>query len=304
MTTRPHPEWVDDLRNRSAALHGYVAAKQDLVDANIETVTRSIAGQGPDKGDPVPELGAHMVVNIAAVHVPSFCNPPPGSKAYLNGYDLGKFTRFVGTPPPGAKVREQVDAILATLTGQPSNELYFGAIELNGSGIRFYGDICLVLATVPNGTVILSSNSYDLVRPPMTPRGTVPDPSAMAINGFLMSGRWGIDATEMAALKVLASLNVTERRLTIGQISSTVLNDEDYLEVLRVGTFTHTDIPEARVAATDAAAEAQIGEHLRLGPTPTLAELQWRKHRRAAAQALRDKGIPFKVVTTSGRVRP
>src|SRR4029079_16002742 len=63
-----------------------------------------------------------------------------------------------------------VDEALAKLTAGPKESIYFGAVELNGTGVRFYGDLCLILApqNVPQTTVILESNSYDLVRPPST----------------------------------------------------------------------------------------------------------------------------------------
>jgi hypothetical protein len=91
--------------------------------------------------------------------------------------------------------------------------------------------------------------------------------------------------------------------MTTGQISETVLDDEEYLEVLKVGSFDASDLQEARLSAADVAAEEQIGTQLRLGPCPSLGELQWRKHRRAATKALQDRGVRARTVTTSGRVR-
>jgi hypothetical protein len=61
----------------------------------------------------------------------------------------------------------------------------------------------------------------------------------------------------MAALKTFALRLVTERRLTTGQISAAVLEDEDYLEILKVGSFRPANLQEARVSATDTAAETQ-----------------------------------------------
>ena len=65
------------------------------------------------------------------------------SEPYKNGYDLGQYR--IGEPPPGKslKSREIVDRALPLQNGQKPNDVYFGAIELNGAGIRFYGDVCL-----------------------------------------------------------------------------------------------------------------------------------------------------------------
>jgi hypothetical protein len=42
------------------------------------------------------------------------------------------------------------------------------AAELNGAGIRFYGDVCLVLkpAAIAPDTKVLDRNSYDVLREP------------------------------------------------------------------------------------------------------------------------------------------
>ena len=108
---------------------------------------------------------------------------------------------------------------------------------------------------------------------------------------------------EMAVLKAIAVRNVSVRRLTTGQISDLILDDEDYLEVLKIGSFDAVSLPEAGVSAAEAAAEGQNGDRLRLGSCPSLVELQWRKHRRAAVKALQGRGIRTRVVTTSGRTR-
>jgi len=230
----------------------------------------------------------------------------PRERAYKNTYDLGK-TTLLGKVPQGATVslRALVDKALCSVTNSGEHEIYFGAVEVNGSGIRFYGDICFVLKTavVDNDTVVLTSNSYDLVRPPITQAGTKPKAATLLSRVKTMAGLWDNDLPEMTVLKALSARNVTERRLTTGQVSDVVLNDEDYLEVLKLGSFDASDLQEVRVSAADAAAEGQISEQLRLGLCPNLAELQWRKHRRAAVKALQGCGIRTRVITTSGRVR-
>jgi hypothetical protein len=274
--------------------------------ANADMVRRVISGMGPDKNVADPACGARVAINIAAVHVASFCNAPQNGKAYKNTYDLKK-TPLLGKVPQGTKlpVRALVDKALCSVTNSSENEIYFGAVEVNGSGIRFYGDICFILkAEVIDGdTVVLTSNSYDLVRPPITSAGSKPVAATLQSHVRTMAGLWARDTPDMAVLKTFSARNVSERRLTTGQVSEAVLDDEDYLEMLKLGSFDASGLQEARVSAADTAAEGQIGEQLRLGLCPSLAELQWRKHRRGAVKALQGHGIRTRVITTSGRVR-
>lgn len=277
---------------------------EEMAKANADMVRRVFHGQGPDKDERDMARGARVAVNIAAVHVPAFCIA--GENAYKNTYELKK-TPLLGDIPDGdpIPVRTLVDSVLATITNQPADTIYFGAVEVNGSGIRFYGDLCLILKSekIDTNTVVLTSNSYDLVRPPITLPGHTPDANDLEPHAQAMAGLWANDTPNMAVLKTMAVRNVTERRLTTGQISDAVLDDEDYLEVLMVSSFDVTGLEEARTSAADAAGQGQIGEQLRLGPCPTLAELQWRKHRLAAVRALQSKGVRSRIVTTSGRVR-
>lgn len=274
--------------------------------ANADMVRRVVAGKGPDKNAPDPALGARAVANIAAVHVPAFCKD-----RYKNAYDLGKVEPLdpgqFGSGPPGQGVplRALVDSVLSDLTKAPEEDTYFLAMEVNGTGIRFYGDICLVLRSdaTAAATVVLDRNSYDLARPPLAPTGTPPTVFAMSNAVADLWGRWKDHSPDMAVLKTFALRPDAIRRFTTGQISEAILQDEDYLEVLRIGSFDHGDLQEARVSAPDAAAEAQIGEQLRTGPCPSLAELQWRKHRKQAVCALAGKRIATRVVTTEGRTR-
>lgn len=275
-----------------------------MADANANMVRRVFHGQGPDKDERDLARGARVAVNIAAVHVPAFCSA--GVTAYKNTYDLGE-TRLLGNIPAGdpIPVRTLVDGILATITSVSAKNIYFGAVEVNGSGIRFYGDVCFILKSekVDAQTVVLDSNSYDLVRPPITLAGQAPVANNLECHAQAKAGLWADDTPDMAVLKTMAVRNIAERRLTTGQISDSVLDDEDYLEVLMVGSFGVGDLEEARTFAADAAGQGQISEQLRLGPCPTLAELQWRKHRLAAVRALQKHGVRSRVVTTSGRVR-
>ena len=191
-----------------------------------------------------------------------------------------------------------VDEALAKLTASTKEEIYFGAVELNGTGVRFYGDLCLVLdpVKVKKTTVILESNSYDLVRPP----NTFDDLDKRAAAA---SAPWQSGIADFAALKVMATRLITERRLTTGQFSTQCSRTKIISKSSRFGSFVASDLQEVRSSASDTAAENAIGERLRLGLSPSAAEANWRKHRRAAVRALTEKKIKVRVVTSSGRIR-
>lgn len=289
---------TDWTKKVSDHIEGMSQKSKEMGKANAEMVQRVMSGLGPDKTDRDPTLGGRVAVNIPSVHVPSFC----GDK-YKNTYDLGK-TSTLGEIPPNETIpiRTFVDEILAKLTKSKARDIYFGALELNGTGVRFYGDFTLILKEQTADTLfVFSTNSYDLVRPPLT----VTDQAAIAKIDALAEDRFGKweDATQMAVLKTFNARPGMERRLTTGQISEAVLEDEDYIETLRIGTFEVRDVQEARVSAADTAVDIKIGEQLRLGLCPSMGELQWRKHRRAAVRALQNSEIRTRVVTTAGRIR-
>jgi hypothetical protein len=107
----------------------------------------------------------------------------------------------------------------------------------------------------------------------------------------------------IAAIKVLRSVVSRDRRWTLGQISRAVRDDEDYIEVLKAGSFSASSLQEARIAAADAAHDALVGSRLARGPMPRIESLIWRNRRSRAERALREAGVPVRVVTTSGRTR-
>jgi hypothetical protein len=284
----------------SAAARAGRAAFEDLV-------TRLIHGYGPDGDARSPGSGARICVNMAAVHIPGFCAAPTGRPAYLNAYD-----REAQGGKAVSALRRDVDRALPLRLRQKPESTYFGAVELTGCGIRFYGDVCLILRpdARDGGLVVLDRNSYDLVRLPLSQRvadlvrtrGLSPAQARRRVAAEL-SGTWRADLAAMAAVKIADALQPRERRLTVGVVAAGILQDEDYLEVLRDRSFTAADLQEARVTGLEAGAEAQIGDRLRHGPVPTHAELLWRDQRRRAARALGEAGVPTHIVTTSGRTR-
>jgi hypothetical protein len=316
------PDWQKRVDEIVESIKGQAGTTiGEYAKANTDAVIAAIAGRGPDDVTSDPTLGARAVCNIPAVHVRAFCeesarrsqatgHQKANFKPYKNGYDLGKY--HVGQAPGvELKTREVVDAALP-LSGHSASDVYFAAVELNGPGVRFYGDICLVLRpdVVSPDTAILESNSYDLVRAPLLENIE----SAATISKKSIeqerrnrcearSGKWEADLARLAALKVIAGFVPAERRLTTGNISNGVLTDEDYIEVLKIGTFGAEEVGEARVTAGDIALEGRIGSELREGRVPSAEEILWRQRRRDAFASLRAAGIPVTVVTTTGRVR-
>jgi hypothetical protein len=277
-------------------------------------IRSTLRGCGPHSGKQKAEAGARVVYNISAAHLPALVAAGAASnRPYKNRYDL---RAMLGQLPPSPRpLRERVDDAIGGLIKQSDGtNLYYGAAEINGAGIRYYGDICLVLkpTAVAADTLILDRNSFDLgcepIRSLITKMGTVPRPEAdwpaeAVKQADQLQGRWEKDLADVATCKILDGGKNVQRRLTTAPISDGVLSDEDYIEVVRLGSFGTDELEEARISAADAGADGRIADRLTRGPTPSLAELQWRHRRRLADQALATKRVRTRIVVTSGRAR-
>ena len=299
--------WVDRLDRLMAAVQRSSPEDAGYASANRDCVAQTLRGAGPDSPpkDSEPAAGARMVVNIPAAHVPDFCAASlrKDPKPYLNTYDLA---------PPGSSVlgkRRQVDDALPLPAGQEAKNTYFGAVELNGCGVRFYGDVTLVLrpAAIDASTVILDRNSYDVIRAPASQRISArPDREQQQERCRLLaswSGEWGRDLAAMAMVMLMRALGTTARRWTTGQISQSLCNDEDYIEVLKKDSFGTGDLQEARIRAADAAHDALVASRMSRLPLPRLESMIWRHRRRRAEAALRAAGVPVRIVATEGRLK-
>jgi hypothetical protein len=226
------PNWVEELSRAISSVANDSSERLEFAKANAEAVKGTIDGRGPDSKTIDPDAGARLVFNISSVHVPLFVEASIKRqfRAYKNGYDLKKY-RLAEDPPGELKPREMVDRALPLPDGTTADRVYFGAVEVNGSGIRFYGDICLVLkrAVVDQETVVLDRNSYDLIRAPLRQRietnakDLVTCETNRKKQALAMSGLWATDLKEMAAVKVLNEFGSRTRRLTTGLISDAVL---------------------------------------------------------------------------------
>lgn len=280
-------------------------------EADRDTIRNVVVGTSPYSGSVKPEGAARVVFNISSAHIAAFVDGKSGA-AYLNRYDVSASTRVgtkIPTTPGAPDIRDLIDQTLADLIeGVSKNKLYYGAVELNGSGIRYYGDVSLVLKidSVDRNTTVLDRNSFDLICAPMRAK-TLPgdrwsDDAAKA-QADQIAGIWNDDLQDMAVFKTLDAGRTIQRRITVGTISEGILCDEDYMEVIRPGSFDVAHVAEARLAAPDAALDGRVADRLRRGPVPDWADLLWRHRRRKSDSALRGKGVRTRVVASSGRVR-
>lgn len=249
-------------------------ATNPFVDANVEAIRRCLSDA---------DTGLRMVVNIGAASLLSFLE----TKRYLNAYDapiVGHDRR----PAIVSDTRREVDALLDL---NPPYGYYFGAIAAGGTGVRFYGEYCMVLREVPERTQIFDRNSYDLVRSPL--RGVTNAPRQLR-------GTWE-QRVAMLTLKILPELEHARTVVTLGTISDAILHDEEFAEVHRGSTFHPTDLEEVREPPEDETVALRIAQLYEEGVPPTAEELLWFARRRAVTQTLRANHIRSRVVVSSGR---
>ena len=270
---------------------------------NADIIRKTVGGIGIDSGTVHADSGMRVVFNISSAHV-----RPALKSGYRNCYDMEAMSVApIGSAPP-ARVsdrRRRIDQVVAGLSSPAADpaSLYYGAIELNGAGMRYYGDKSLVLRNdqFAGDALLLYRNSYDLDRDPIRARVKSGIATLEAEAGALAGFR--PDAADMILCKILGDAPPSSRLLTSGTISEGVLVDEDYIEVPRRGSFAAAELGEMRTSAGDVAVEARIADRLDRGPSPTLAELLWRSRRRDAERCAADHGIPVRVVGSQGRTR-
>src|ERR1700684_699507 len=114
--------WENKSQRAIERLTGTDQFLRQFAEANLLATENALEGQGPDAAEPDPDSGVRAVVNIASVHVQTFCERSKQNThpAYLNSYDLNKARVRVGSDPPDDhwKKREIVDHALAPLHGR------------------------------------------------------------------------------------------------------------------------------------------------------------------------------------------
>jgi hypothetical protein len=301
-------DWKQKLQDVVGAI-SKVSGHNNYVNSNSTIVLRTIKGLQVDSDKKNEGAGYRIVVNMSSAHIPQFCK----QSIYKNAYELEASPRIGSKPVKVSEKRKIVDAALHSLTQCNPESLYFAAVELNGSGIGFYGDCCLTLRdstvaeTLPAGrSKVMDRNSYDLIRSPLHDAISVAAGGAVKARAKMaqtMSGDFPVDLPMIAAIKVLESRPAAGRLLSTGMVSNGVLEDEDYIEALMTQSFGPEAIDEVRLSATDVALDERIRSRGLSGFPPTHAELLWRRRRRVSEARLAEKGISVRVVTTTGRTR-
>jgi len=271
----------------------------DFAEANIKSIQQS-------------HKELHVVVNISAAHIPNlFARSISGKRpVYLNCYDLGIRNAHIGEEIPNDtwRTREIVDHALETIHGQKKENIYFMAVDLNGTGVRFYGDICIVLKDIDSNTVVLDRNSFDMIRDPLSDqltqaRSEVEKHKILCGRAIELAGHWGTSLDSIIAVKVLTITGERDRLLTLGQISNGILDDEDYIEVLKIGSFAIEDIERIRLSSNDVALENYIYNRNRTGYPPSAAEQLWLMQRQEALYTFNRYRVKVVVATVSGRTK-
>ncbi|WP_196385635.1 hypothetical protein [Ralstonia solanacearum] len=302
------PDWPSLLQDVISALSNGHNGRETFLRANGDAVIRALTALPVDRGSPRLGAGGCVVVNMSAAHIPALIQ----SRAYKNCYELDSDARRLGDPMRTSPKRRLVDNALKPLHKKKIEEIYFAAIEFNGCGVGFYGDCCLVLKddVTRDNVVVLDRNSYDLIREPLwtqiaeTARTeNISTPEAQKRAAAQRAGRMCDHLASIAAIKVLESRQPVMRLLTTGAVSEGVLDDEDYIEVLRPKTFDISDVREVRLAPADVALDERIRSRALVGEPPSQAEVLWRGRRRAAEASLRAKAVPVRVMTTAGRTK-
>jgi hypothetical protein len=277
-------------------------AQRPYREANRLMIERAIDGRPRDGGSRNAAFASRAVINVAAAHVPDVLN-----NGYRNCYD-NRLPLIGSKPARVSKTRERVDEIVAELIpGSIREQLYFAAVELNGPGVRFYGDVCLIVrqSEFDDDAVVLDRNSYDLARPPLAP-GDGTDVEHLRRKARAITGRRS-DVPAMATLKILEGAGDRGRLVTVGQVSQGMVEDEDYIEVPLYrpegNRLSAKHFERGRLSAADVALDARVADGVANGPTPDLVDLLWRERRRAAAKAMREADLPLSTVVSQGRLR-
>lgn len=188
--------------------------------------------------------------------------------------------------------RQRVDALFGL-----TSDTYFGALALGGTGVRFYGEYCMVirLERIPDQTGLIDWDTYDVLSEPL--KGL--DLSDRQLH--CLKGTWAADAVDMALRRVLSEITHDARLVSSGTVSERLMRDQEYIEVHLDGTFTPGDVEEVRLSPDDVAAESTLAERERQGLHTTLVERVWLQRRHDVLRELAAARLPIRVVTLYGK---
>jgi len=234
------------------------------------------------------DSGLRVVVNISADALLSFLR----DGRYRNLYEEPVIG---GTRKGPSPERIKVDGYLGL--GANAKDYYFGAVALGGTGVRFYGEYCMVLnpSAVEPDTQLFDRDSYDLLVAPLSDRRDL----NQLINR--LKGTWKGDVVDMLTLKLLPELRGSNRLITTGTVSELALHDQEFVEVHHHKTITPASIEEVRQSPDEVAMEARVLARNNAGFAFTAVELRWWEQREQVVRALEERGIRYRIVTLHGR---
>jgi len=239
----------------------------------------------------------HVAFNIGTDALREFVQSDDYKNVYEHPVVEGKELR-------PSKKRMHVDRIV--VPGDP-RDCYFCALTVGGTGMRFYGEYCVVLRSPDDAAsvkYVLDGNSYDLAAAPLAQvfeGRSLPEQREVA--GKLMCSFRTSELGDMLAIKVLQHHNARPRLFTIGAVGEAILSDEDYVEAFHEGKIRLATVLEVRSHPEDEMTESSIEDRYTRGEAVTAEELQWVARRQQAREALDSKSIRHRVVSGNGRGR-
>jgi hypothetical protein len=271
----------------SARVKDWVTEHADVrFSAGNEQVIRSLLKDG--------ETGLRMVVNITAHALLSMLKEQRYRNLYENPVIGGgpKEASDERNPKTASDERIKVDSTLGIGPGT-----YFGAVALGGTGIRFYGEYCMVLKlrAVPPDTRLFDRDSYDIL---LSPLKELPlDPVQIES----LRGTWEDDRVDMAVRRVLPDIGHDIRLVTSGTVSESVLRDQEFIEIHLEQAFGPDDLEEIRESPDETAIEMSLRARQSEGVPLTGTELEWLRRRTEVIERLDAEPIRHRVVTLHGR---
>ena len=237
----------------------------------------------------------HVVFNIGADALRGFVLTDDYKNVYEHPVVEGKELR-------PSKKRLLVDSIVGL--DDPKN-YYFCALSVGGTGMRFYGEYCVVLKSPDDAASVkrvLDRNSYDFTGPPLAcflAGRSLTDQQQLASK---LTCTFRSDALgDMLAIKVLQHHGARPRLLTIGSVGEAILSDVDYVEAYHEGKIRLRTVLEVRSHPEDEMTESSIEDRFVRGEAVATEELQWAARRQQARVAMEEKGIRHRVITGNGR---
>lgn len=205
---------------------------------------------------------------------------------YRNVYDNAR----IGGRAPEDKYRVRVDTHLGLGTGT-----YFAAVSIGGSGVRYFGEYCMVLCddVVDDATQLLDRDSFDTLYPPLDKL------SADQVKGMLL-GTWA-NIDDMILMRVLPRIGHDLQVVTSGTIIELALTDQEYIEIHLTTSFRTKQVAQVLESPESTATEGRILERNRRGLSNSMHEHQWARRKAELASELDRLKITQRVVTQHGR---